>query len=444
MSGPFSQNNVTVFANIAALRSASGAGLPPVVYLQGATTLNDGGQAFYALGAFGQADNGTTIIVTSDNYCFNQATIPETIPGGVISVSEGGTGLATLTSGAFLTGNGAGNVNFTIPAAGIATFITTPTSANLAAAVTDETGSGSLVFGTSPTLVTPALGTPASGVLTNTTGYPVASLANLGTGVATFLTTPSSANLAAAITDETGSGSLVFSTSPTFVTPLLGTPTSGVLTNCTGYPVANIANLGTGVATWLATPSSANLLAALTTKTGTGNAVFGTSPTLVTPVLGAASATSVAFSSTSGVIGTTTNDSAAAGSVGEFVTSSVASGSAVSLTSPNAANLTSISLTAGDWDIWGNVISILGATTQTTIQSASINTTSATMTTPPAGGYCQFSNTVAGLGVANSFGLSLQTRLSLSGTTTVYLVCAYTFSISTCSVYGSISARRRR
>lgn len=56
------------------------------------------------------------------------------------------------------------------PAAGIGTFLATPTSANLAAVVTDETGSGSLVFATSPTLVTPALGTPSSVVLTNATG----------------------------------------------------------------------------------------------------------------------------------------------------------------------------------------------------------------------------------------------------------------------------------
>jgi hypothetical protein len=43
-----------------------------------------------------------------------------------------------------------------------------------------------------------------------------------------------SAQLRGVISDETGTGSLVFATSPTFVTPLLGTPTSGVLTNCTG------------------------------------------------------------------------------------------------------------------------------------------------------------------------------------------------------------------
>jgi hypothetical protein len=65
-----------------------------------------------------------------------------------------------------------------------------------------------------------ALGTPASATLTNATGLPVSTgVSGLGTGVATFLATPSSANLATAITDETGSGSLVFGTSPTIASP---------------------------------------------------------------------------------------------------------------------------------------------------------------------------------------------------------------------------------
>jgi hypothetical protein len=98
-----------------------------------------------------------------------------------------------------------------------------------------------------------------------------------GTLVVTGATTAASLTLGAAlpvasggtgVTSSTGSGANVLSTSPTLVTPILGTPTSGTLTNCTGFPVANISGLGTGVATFLATPSSANLAAAVTGETG--------------------------------------------------------------------------------------------------------------------------------------------------------------------------------
>lgn len=111
-------------------------------------------------------------------------------------------------------------------------------------------------------------------------------ISSLGTSVQTFLATPSSVNLKAAVTDETGSGALVFATSPTLVTPAIGTPSSGTLTNCTGLPVSTgVSGLGTGVATFLATPSSSNLASAVTDETGSGALVFGTSPTLTTPVI---------------------------------------------------------------------------------------------------------------------------------------------------------------
>ena len=148
---------------------------------------------------------------------------------------------------------------------------------------------------TSPALVTPTLGTPASGTLTNCTGLPLTTgvtgtlsaanggtgITSLGTGVATFLGTPTSANLKTAVTDETGSGSLVFATSPTLVTPvlgtvasgdisactstsmtlvtpILGTPTSGVLTNCTGSPTLTNVKYSGLIATTAAAPTIAS------------------------------------------------------------------------------------------------------------------------------------------------------------------------------------------
>lgn len=96
------------------------------------------------------------------------------------------------------------------------------TSAELATVISDETGSGLLVFGTSPTLVTPALGVPSALTLTNATGLPPAGV----TGVAAVQTdnlsvfaATTSAQLAGVISDETGSGLLVFGTSPTLTTP---------------------------------------------------------------------------------------------------------------------------------------------------------------------------------------------------------------------------------
>ena len=82
---------------------------------------------------------------------------------------------------------------------------------------------------TNKTLVAPALGTPASGVLTNMTGLPVATgLAGLGAGVAAFLAVPSSANLATALTDESGAGALALTASPVFTgTPTAPTPAAG-------------------------------------------------------------------------------------------------------------------------------------------------------------------------------------------------------------------------
>lgn len=232
--------------------------------------------------------------------------------------------------------------------------------------VTSQTGTGTkFVMDTSPTLVTPNIGV-ATATSVNGSTIPASKTLVVTTDKLNVLAATTSSELAGVISDETGTNKLVYSDSPTLVSPALGTPSALVGTNITGTAagltagtVTTIPNLtgevvstgtattvpnatvigktlsgyvsgaGTvastdtilqaiqklngndatnanmtgavtsvGNATSLGSFTSSNLSTALTDETGSGASVFATSPTLVTPVLGAATGTSLALGGT--------------------------------------------------------------------------------------------------------------------------------------------------
>ena len=198
-----------------------------------------------------------------------------------------------------------------------ATGATGPTGTTGATGPTGTTGATGATgpAGTLSTVLPVALGAASAGVATLASKddhvHPTTGVGLTANPLSQFAAT-TSAQLLGVISDETGTGSLVFATSPVLTTPDLGTPTAAVLTSATGLPISTgVSGLGTGVATFLATPSSANLISAVTDETGTGSLVFGTSPTIATPVIStpkissAYSAKTAAYTAVSGDEGNT-------------------------------------------------------------------------------------------------------------------------------------------
>lgn len=133
--------------------------------------------------------------------------------------------------------------------------------------------------------------------------------------------------------------------------------------------------------------------------------------------------------------GTATNDNALAGNVGELITATAG----IALSNGVAANVTSISLTAGDWYVWGNA-SFVPSVNAADIFTCGINTVSATLPASPQ--FSQVFTTTVGANAATV--PAVPQRISIGGTTTVYLVIEANFASGTCSGTGTLSAERRR
>lgn len=182
------------------------------------------------------------------------------ISGGIPYFSSGTTWASSAALGLnqIMVGGGAGNPPTTIlTSANMLAFFTTPSSANLAALMTDETGTaGALVFSVNPAITAPTV----------TNGTFTAPTINGGT--------INSPNIAGTV----GGGATY--TTPTFTAPVLGTPASGNLANTTGYPISQLTGAAVGMLAFLQAATSANLAATVTDETGTGPLVFGNSPVL--------------------------------------------------------------------------------------------------------------------------------------------------------------------
>jgi hypothetical protein len=209
----------------------------------GATTGSgvDGGTSAQTLTAGATLSNGTRLVKIGSGWATGTVTlqaISAVSADTCVRIEDGGNfidGSHTLTvKGGVSDGLNGGAANGTVgPFTTAGSFVI----ACVSAANNWNVGPGTIAASSAPS------NQFANGVTVNGLTYAqpaVSNISGFGTGVATWLGTPSSANLAAALTDETGSGAAVFATSPTLVTPALGTPSSGVGTNITGIPNNNV------------------------------------------------------------------------------------------------------------------------------------------------------------------------------------------------------------
>jgi len=230
-----------------------------------------------------------------------------------------------------------------------AAFLTTGSSATLASFVTNETGSGSLVFGTSPTITTPT-------ITFSTTAAVTAGTNAQGQGALTTdnnLVTTAAANPSGVTLPTATVGRRIYITNaaanPVNVYPATGATLDALAANAavslpvgftllcrgistTAWRTVLIPQAGTASANFLTTPTSANLATLVSDETGSGSLVFGTSPTITTPT--------ITFSTTAAVTaGTNAQGQGALTTDNNLVTTAAANPSGVTLPTATVGRL---------------------------------------------------------------------------------------------------------
>jgi hypothetical protein len=219
-----------------------------------------------------------------------------TLPTGTIGVTQSaGNNTTALATTAFVTAANSTNANLTGPI----------TSSGNTTSVASQTGTGStFVMNTSPTLVTPVLGA-ATATSINSTTIPTSKTLVVTTDKLNVMSSTSSTELAGVISDETGTGSVVLSNSPTFTgsvtspvyasTPQALTYGSTINWNPTNGLNASVLLGGNGTLSFTSTPAIGSYGTLVVTQDATGNRTI-TLPGTANKVLGSASTTTIALS----------------------------------------------------------------------------------------------------------------------------------------------------
>ena len=253
-------------------------------------------------GSFVEVSN-STVGISTDVFVTGIVSATNGFVGSITGNADTATSLANARTfeitgdvvGSAVSFDGTGNVSIAATIQPNSVALGTDTFGNYVATIAGTAGevevSGSGSESAAVTISLPDIisisGVNASGVITATTFNGSLATSNLD-GTITNAQLDGSITNDKLVNSSVNFGGVTVSLGGTDASPAFN------LADATGLPVSTgISGLGANVATFLATPSSANLASAVTGETGSGALVFATSPTLITPTLGLASATSI-------------------------------------------------------------------------------------------------------------------------------------------------------